>query len=113
MNLVNRTEFLWDVIPQLFYTTVIGICIAIIYIRFNNIIFAIILHSLFNGIGSSPFIFLRLNFWLIPEKMLMIHSKPIIALIDSILAIIYSMSLYKKWNKKSPPQSGGVLKISP
>jgi membrane protease YdiL (CAAX protease family) len=102
MNLINRPELLWGIISQIFYSIIIGICYAIIYIKFNNIIVVIILHSLFNGIGLSPFIFLQINFWLIPGEMLMLHSKPIIALADCILAIIvliYSIFLYKKWNK--------------
>jgi membrane protease YdiL (CAAX protease family) len=103
MNLVNSPpEILWGIISQIFYSMIIGMCYAIIYIKFNNIIVVIILHSLFNGIGLSPFIFLPINFWSIMGRMLMLHSKPIIALTDCILAIIllmYSIFLYKKWNK--------------
>jgi membrane protease YdiL (CAAX protease family) len=102
INLVNRPEILWGVIAEMFYSAIMGMCSAIIYIKFKNIVVIIIEHTIFNGIGLAPFIFLPINFWSIPGRMLMLHSKPIIALTDCVLAIIlliYSIYLYKKWNK--------------
>jgi hypothetical protein len=87
----------------MFYAAIIGMYFAIIYLKFENIIAIIILHSLFDGIGLAPLIFLPINLWLIPEKVFLLHSKPMIALTDCILAIlllIYSIYLYKKWNKQ-------------
>jgi membrane protease YdiL (CAAX protease family) len=102
INLINRPELLWGIIAQIFYSTIMGMCSAIIYIKFNNILVVIIEHSIFDAMGLVPFIFLPINFWSLPGRMLILHSRPIIALTDCVLVIIiliYSIVLYKKWNK--------------
>ena len=98
-NLINRPSVLAGVISQVVYATTIGILYSIIYIKYRNIWSVIIIHSLFNLISVFPFIFLRMNYWLIIPFFLNFHSRPLIALVDSILAIpglIYAFYLFRK-----------------
>jgi membrane protease YdiL (CAAX protease family) len=98
-NLINRPNILFGIISQVVYSTTTGILYSIIYIKYRNIWSVIIIHSLFNLASIFPFIFLRIKFWLIIPYFLNLHSRPWIALIDSILAIpclIYTFYVFKK-----------------
>jgi membrane protease YdiL (CAAX protease family) len=99
INLINRPYILNGIISQVVYTTIVGMVYSSVYIKYKNIWSIIIIHTLFNLISIFPFIFLRVNYWLILHYSLNFHSKPLIALFDSILAIpcfIYVIYLFKK-----------------
>jgi membrane protease YdiL (CAAX protease family) len=98
-NLINRPEILIGTISQVIYATTMGVLYSIIYIKCKNIWPTIIIHALFNLMSVFPFIFLRVNYWLIIHYFLNTHSKSLIAFLDSILSIpywSYILYLFKK-----------------
>jgi membrane protease YdiL (CAAX protease family) len=98
-NLINRPYILAGTISQVVYATTIGMLYSTVYIKYKNIWSIIIIHTLFNLISIFPFIFLRVNYWLIIHYFLNLHNKLLIALFDSIIAIpcfIYVLYLIKK-----------------
>jgi membrane protease YdiL (CAAX protease family) len=98
-NLINRPSILIGTISQVVYAAATGLLYSIVYIKYRNIWSVIIIHALFNLLSLFPFIFVRMNYWLIMPYLSNLHSRPLIALIDSILAIpclIYALYLFKK-----------------
>jgi membrane protease YdiL (CAAX protease family) len=103
INLINRPGILIGVISQVIYSTTTGVLDSIVYIKYRNIWSMIIIHALFNLMSIFPFIFLRVNYWLIPYYLLNLHSKPLIAFLDCMLSIIcwiYILYLFKKIKNK-------------
>jgi membrane protease YdiL (CAAX protease family) len=102
-NLMNRPGILIGVISQVIYSTTTGVLYSIVYIKCRNIWSMIIIHALFNLMSMFPFIFLRINYWLMPYYLLNLHSKPLIAFFDCMLSIlcwIYILYLFKKIKNK-------------
>jgi membrane protease YdiL (CAAX protease family) len=98
-NLINRPEILMGTVSQVIYATTTGVLYSVVYIKCKNIWAMIIIHTLFNLMSVFPFIFLCVNYWLIMRYFLNLHSKPLIAFIDSILTIprwIYILYLFNK-----------------
>jgi membrane protease YdiL (CAAX protease family) len=98
-NLINRPFILRGIISQVVYAAITGVLYSVIYIKYKNILPIIIIHALFNLLSVFPFIFLRVNYWSITHRLLILHNKPLIALFDCILSIpclIYAIYLFKK-----------------
>jgi membrane protease YdiL (CAAX protease family) len=98
-NLINSPEILFGIISQVIYSMTAGVLYSIVYIKYRNIWSGIIIHALFNLASVFPFVFLRVNYWLIMPYVLNLHSRPLIAFIDSIIAIpclIYAIYIFKK-----------------
>jgi membrane protease YdiL (CAAX protease family) len=99
LNLINSPNIVTGTISQVIYSTIIGFIYSTVYIRYKNIFSIIIIHALFNIISIFPFAFLRINYWLITYYFQILHSRPLIALLDCIIAIpsfIYVLWLFKR-----------------
>jgi membrane protease YdiL (CAAX protease family) len=105
INLINRPHILNGIISQVIYSTIMGMVYSIVYIHYKNIFPIIITHTLFNLMSIFPFIFLRVNYWMITDYFMNLHNKLLIVLFDSMLAILcffYVLYLFNKLkvNKK-------------
>jgi membrane protease YdiL (CAAX protease family) len=99
INLINRPHILNGIISQVIYSTITGMVYSIVYIHYKNIFTIIITHTLFNLMSIFPFIFLRVNYWMMANYFMNLHNKPLIALFDSVLAILcffYVLYLFNK-----------------
>jgi membrane protease YdiL (CAAX protease family) len=99
--ITDKPDILTGVLSQFFYTTVMGIFLSVIYLKFKNIWSIIIIHSLFDWMGLFTFIFLPIDYRLIIQDTLSFHARPVIALMDCIVSIpflFYALFLFKRFD---------------
>jgi membrane protease YdiL (CAAX protease family) len=98
IKLVDGIEDLAWTIPQVLYTTVLGIFWSVIYLKYNNIWSVVIIHFLFNCLSFFPFILFSTL-----DNFFKFHSVKTVGVIDVLVFIpilIYSLHLYRNMDNK-------------